>query len=375
MTRHMAVIVAAVVLPSSTIMAQGLSVRTATYFERYTFDSLSFSAVSELTVPVSVSARLGRWGSLTVSGGFVKVSLESRTPGDETQSVSGALDTEARLAVDVLPGRLTLLANGAIPTGIESIESSELSMLAVVSRDIIGFAASDLGTGGYLGTGVAGAVPVGQMALGLAALYRYQLEYRPIAGEESTLRPGADMRFRVGLEGPITQRTYVRTAGIVAVRQKDVINDATMNGIGNRLTGYFSLDQGIGRASTITLYAFDVFRGSPQIEQTAVGAAFLPRGNLFAAGAQSAHRISARTRVVPRLEYRISHSAADTTTSLERTGSSLRVGLDLRQRISPRHNLVLGGSYLTGDVQSLAGVRTDVRMSGYRVALLLEVRR
>jgi hypothetical protein len=374
MIRPVAIVVAAVMAPSFSLSAQQVSVRTASYFERYTFDSLSFSAVSEFTLPVSLSARLGRWGSFTVSGGYVKVDLESRTAGSETQSVSGALDTEARLAVEVLPGRLTLLANGAIPTGIESIESSELSMLAVVSRDIIGFAASDLGTGGYVGTGVAAAVPVGQMALGLAAVYRYQMEYRPIAGEESTLKPGADMRFRAGLEGPVSQRTYLRIAGIAAVRQKDVINNAIANGIGNRLTGYFSLDQGIGRASTLSLYMFDVFRGSPQIEQTAYGAAFLPRGNLLAAGARSAHRLSARTDVVPRLEYRVSHSASDTTTTLERTGSSLRFGLDLRQRISPRHNIVLSGSYLTGDVQSLAGLRTDVSVRGFRVALLLEVR-
>lgn len=213
------------------------------------------------------------------------------------------------------------------------------------------------------------------MALGLAASYRYQLGYKPIAGEEKTLRPGADMRFRLGFEGPLTQRTYLRIAGIVAVRQKDAIDDTVTNGVGSRLTGYVSLNQGIGATSTVNLYVFDVFRGAPQIEKTAIGAAFLPRGNLLTAGVQYVQRVSARTSLVPTLEYRISHSAPDTTTSMERTGSSVRGGLDLRHRINPRYTVVFDGSYLTGDLQSLAGVRTDVRMSGYRIALLLEVRR
>jgi hypothetical protein len=369
----MVVAAAAIATMTQPAAGQGVNVRSAAHFERYTFDSLAYSAVAELTVPVSIHAQLGPWAALTVSGGLVRVNLEAGSPDVEDQTVSGALDTEARLAVNLVPGRLTLLASGAIPTGIRSVTVPELSLLEVVSRDIIGFAASDLGTGGYIGTGMVGAFPVGQMALGLAASYRYPFEYQPIQGMNNTLTPGGEIRVRAGLEGPLGRRTHLRTAGIVAIRQKDAINDSTVNGVGNRLIGYISLNQGIGAVSTVTVYAFDVFRSDPRMEQTAVGAAFLPRGNLFAAGSQLAFRLTARTELSPGVEYRLSHTAADTaTTSLERTGHSWRFGLDLRQRISPHLAVVLNGSYLTGNVQRLAFTQTDVSLKGYRVAAFLE---
>ena len=75
--------------------------------------------------------------------------------------------------------------------------------------------------------------------------------------------------------------------------------DATQNGVGSRLITYLSLNQGLGAAKSFTLYGFDVLRGQPQLEQTAVGAAVLPRGNLLALGARFDLGLAPATTVSP----------------------------------------------------------------------------
>lgn len=356
--------------------AQGVtSVRSAVLYESYDFGSGIFvDKVSELTVPVVVNVELARNIGMTLSGGFASVSLTSAKPDElPNQSLSGPLDTELRFNVNVIPGRLVVLATGAIPTGSKTVAREELAILGVLSSDVIGFSAANLGAGGNFGGGLVGAIPIGRWALGYGSTFRQPMEYQPIRGiADTTLSPGSEFKLRAGLEGPLARRTYLRIAGIYAARQKDKVSGASRNGIGNRLIGYLSVNRGIGgRGSAITLYAFDVFRGDPQIEPTAVGAAVFPRGNLLAAGARLA--IAGRSMTVtPRVEYRISAQAADTSdTTLRRAGLSWRFGVDLRRRLSSRASAVLQLGALTGNVVQSG---SDVGLSGFRVGAHLEYR-
>lgn len=370
--RNLAVF-ALLLLTAPALRAQ-VDVRSAVHFERYSFDELSISSVSQFTLPITATSNLGSWGNLMVTTGLVSVGLQSRGTTSDDERVSGALDTEARLTVNIVPGRFMWLANVGLPTGIQSFTESELSLLTVISRDIIGFTASDLGTGGYVGSGVVGAFPSGQMAVGVAATFQRPFSYQPIKNDPRTLRPGSEFRFRAGLEGPVGPRTYLRAAGILAVRQNDAINDTTVNGVGNRLTGYVSLNQGVGPSSA-TFYLFDVFRGGPQIERTAIGSGLLPRGNLFALGTRWAFRLSEKAELSPNAEYRLSHAAPDTVnTSLQSLGNSFRLGADLRQQLSDRAALVIQGSALTGRVKQFGGLPTDIGMSGFHLAVHVEVR-
>jgi len=198
------------------------------------------------------------------------------------------------------------------------------------------------------------------------------LSYQPVAGLEGELRPGAELRVRAGLEGAVGARTYLRVSGILMRRERDEVNGELANGIGNRYAGYLSLDQGIG-SSTLTLYGFDLFRANPQVEQTVVGAALFPRGNVIGAGAQLAVPLSRRLQIKPRAEYRGSWQELEVeAASLERMGSSLRFGADLRYTPSPYFSMALQGDALTGD---LAGEQQDVGVSGFRFGLQLELRR
>jgi hypothetical protein len=346
----------------------GIRARTAVFFESYTFnDGLAFSKVQEFTVPVGVTVPLGRIADFTLSSGWVNVRLTSALPnqlGD--QSISGLLDTETRLAVNVIPGRLVMFANGTLPTGVQRVEQEELAVLGALSSDLIGFAAANLGTGGNVGGGFAGAIPLGRWALGVGATYRNWLPYEALASTTDKLRPGADFRLRGGLEGPLGRRTYVRVAGIWTHRQKDHFGGDVMNGVGNRIIGYASLNQGLG-AGTLTLYGFDVFRGTPFREETALGAPILPRGNLIATGARYEFRLGRSVTVGPRVEFRLSAQARDITQSkLLLSGESLRFGTDIRFTASRSFAVVLQGGGMSGFVKR---ADTKVGFRGFRLAL------
>jgi hypothetical protein len=359
--------------------AQGRwSSSSAVIYESYDFgQGLIFSRVSELTVPIGLTYRFGQLGNIAVSTGYASVSLKSADPALlADQTLSGFLNTEARLSVNVLPGKVIALITGAVPTGIRSVQLEQLSILGALSSDVVGFAASSLGSGGNVGGGVVGAFPLGRWALGLGATFKQPMSFQPVLGEASQLKPGVEMRVRGGLEGPLARRTYMRAAAIWAGTSKDRIGvagtDSTHNGVGGRLITYLSVNQGLGSSKTFTLYGFDVLRGQPQLEQTAVGAAVLPRGNLFALGARMDVPLGAATVVSPRGEWRSSEAATDATKTapLRQLGVSLRLGVDLRYRVSRAASLVLRGGWTGGHVVQ-AG--QNVSLSGYRAALHLEL--
>lgn len=360
-----------VVLPPD-LAAQRVSGRSAVFFESYRFGpGLAFDQVSELTVPLGLTLRFGSFGDLALSSGYARVGLSSASLQLPDQQISGLLDTEARLSVNLVPGKLVLLVMGAAPTGTQTVQPEELAVLGVIASDVIGFATSTLGTGGNLGGGLAGAVPVGRFAVGFAATVRQPMGYTPVLGQPDELQPGNEIRLRSGFEGPVGRRTYVRVAGIFARTAKDRVAGFPRHGVGNRVIGYASVNQGLGAAS-VTLYGFDVFRSDPQIEQTAIGAALLPRGNVLGAGGRVDLRLGPAMSLAPRAEYRLSAAAPDTAVSgLERLGQSLRVGFDLRRRLTPAAVLVLQGGGVRGHVVQ-AGTR--VNLSGYRAALHLELR-
>lgn len=371
-------ITATVLLAATPLAAQqGPVGRTAVVVEAYSFDAgLDLGDVIQLTVPVGVSIPLHRFVDFSVAGGFTTVHILPSDDSDDL-SVSGALDTELRLSWQAVPGNLIVFVNGAIPTGVDAVDQEDLSVVSILASDLIGFTANTLGAGGNLGFGFAGAVPLGRWAFGLGGTFREPLSYNPVAGQPETLKPGREIRLRGGLEGPLGARSYMRLAGIAAFRAKDEVAEATANGVGNRYMGYLSIDQGVANA-TVTLYLFDVFRSDPRVEETALGAALLPRSNLLATGARFAIPLGASTTFVPRVEFRNSWAAADTAdAALENVGRTFRVGADLRQMVGQHFGLVLQGGALFGSVQQLGGIPTgtDVDVRGFRGGLHFEVYR
>jgi len=368
----------------------GIRAWTAAFGETYGFDGgyvvdtatgYSVERVSEFTVPLGVTVPLGaagRFGEFTVSGGYAYLDVRSADAAHPDQNISTLLDTELRLGWNAIPGRLIVFANGAIPTGTQTVATGELAALALIASDVIGFATSNLGTGGGVGGGFAGAFPLSSSwALGLGGSVRGNFPYTVLEGETDRLDPGTDLRLRGGVEGPLARRSYLRVTLMWAHRAADQFQDQTagpggaLNGIGNRFVGYASLDQGIGN-SVLNLYVFDVFRSDPQLEATAIGAAILPRGNLIGAGARFDWRLNRTMTLVPKFEFRLSSIArSPEETSLQLFGESFRFGADWRYLFAARWSLVVQAEAAFG---FLVQSGEHVGFNGPRAALHLEWR-
>ena len=379
MTRsYLAVTISLLAAASIPVHAQvPVEVRVASFYESYAFDTdvgtLQLKNVAEMSVPVGIDVHLGRFADLAISTGWANVKLASKDVDVlPDQTISGILDTQARLSMNVIPNRLMVLVNGAVPTGVKTVSENELAVLGALSSDVIGFASPQMGSGGNVGGGFAGAIPVGQFALGLGGTYQLPLSYVPVSDRAEELKPGQELRFRAGLEGPLARRTYVRFAGIFAMRSKDEVASDVQNGVGNRIVGYLSLNQGVG-SSTLVLYGFNVFRSDPQIQATATGAAVLPRGNLTAAGMRWTFPLGPGMSVGPRAEFRNSHTAnSETDTALRKAGHSIRAGVDLRKQVNQQFAVVLQAGGISG---SLADPnRTMVGFQGFRVAVHTEIK-
>ena len=373
MYRRVALVFAMSAAVTAAAHAQGydFSVRGAYFAESYTFnDGLAYKSVSEYTAPIGINASIGSRFDLALSTGYVIVRLESAVPEQlPDQRLSGILDTEARLSYHVVPNRVILFGTGVVPTGIKTVAAEELSILGAIASDLIGFTATTLGSGGTVGGGVAGAMPVGKFALGFSGTYTNPLSYVPVTGDSKSLVPGSEFRLRAGLEGPLGRRTYLRTAVIWAARKQDVVGDSTQNGVGNRIIGYVSANHSIG-PGTVTLFAFDVFRGSPTLEAGLVGAAILPRGNLLALGGRYDWRLGSQTTVSPRGEFRISTVAPlEGETKLVLAGQSFRYGVDLRRSFG---GSLIGALQLDGLTGYIVQAGERIGMHGLRASIHAE---
>jgi len=217
-----AVITAAAALLVLTTGAARAQVRTAAraqfVYESYTFDpGLPYAKVTEIAVPVGIDLSIGRRIDVTLSSGYVSLDL---SPDSAYPRVSGMIDTEARIGINIVPGRLIAVITGAVPTGTK-VDSAYSTVLAPIASDVIGFAIPTLGAGGSLGGGLVGAVPVGRFAIGLGATYSYPFSYQPFGDAATELIPGSELRARLGVEGPLARTTYMRFAGVFAVRAQD----------------------------------------------------------------------------------------------------------------------------------------------------------
>lgn len=349
----------------------------AVLFERYSFDAgLPYSEVSELSVPFTFTAPLGRVGSLTLSGGFASLRLTAAESGGMTdQTVSGLVDTEARIVLGIVPDRLHFLVTAVAPTGMKTLEVEEGAMLSVLSSQVIGFSTTTLGSGGRAGTGFVGVLPVGNMAVGLAGTYTQSFAYNPVVGQTAEWKPGGEIRVRAGVEGTVGDGTYLRIAGIFATRQKDQIGGESSGSVGNQAHGYLALNREL-RSSSVTLYASDSYRSAPTIEGTSVGAVRVPKGNLLALGMRAEIPMGRETRLIPLAEYRrLSQAPMDETGSggLQAAGSTLRVGANLSQPLSQNLALIIEGNGLFGQVLGTDGGL--VGANGFRGGLQLAYRR
>jgi hypothetical protein len=347
-------------------------------WESYSFDEgLGYEDLSEFSFPVVVDVLFGERTSLTLSSGFASVSATA-VPGApaEDVSISGILDTEARLTYELLPRTLSLIVSGILPTGVTEIATAQSSALGLIASEVLDLSIVRLGSGGGVGVGFVGAVPVGDLALGLGATFNTSGEFAPVA-EGPDFRPGNEFRIRAGLEGPVARATYLRVAAIYAARGADEIGGVSPGDPGGQFSLYGAVEQGMG-SSTLGGYAFASGRSEPSLGQTPVGLNVLPESRTYAVGTFLSVPIRTTDVLTPRVEYRsnsvVPLSAPDG--DFETLGRGFRVGADYRLTLPGASDVVFHGDYFTGDVGDpvTAGVGDLVGVGGYRLGVRLEWR-
>jgi hypothetical protein len=349
----------------------------ATLWESYSFEQgLGFRRLSELSTPVVVGIKVRERAALVISSGYARVLATAEAPGEDV-SVSGLLDTEARLTLDVVPRRISLVLSGIAPTGITEISGTGAPVLGLVAAEALDFSVVRLGSGGGVGGGVVAAIPVGSFAIGLAATATRGRAFTPLEGGD-VFEPGGDLRVRLGAEGPIGRETYLRVAGILSLRKGDRFGEAPQAEPGPQASVYAAVEQGSDR-SNLTLYVFGSLRSAPRAEQSAVGLAVLPESRTLVIGSRWAIAVRGRDTITPSVEYRVSDAAAlpdgeGGTGDLNRLGQSVRLGAAYRLRASSRASVVLEVSALTGEVRGPQPERGLSGVGGFRGGMRLEWR-
>jgi hypothetical protein len=330
-------------------------------FESYRFATgLAFDRVTEMVIPISVVQRVGSRLVVDVATAFARASV--RTVGGDIDA-SGLVDTDVRAAVTVVPGRLIATLVATLPTGLGTVSDTTLPLYGATATDLFGFTVPQLGGGGGLTGGFAGAFPLGRdWAVGVGASVRYGAAYVPVEGG-GELSPGGEGRVRVGIEGPLRGGAYARATLVYSHSAEDDVEGAPPTVIGDRVLVSASLNLPLGRG-IVSLYGWDMRRFHPGSAGTRV-----PAGNLLALGARLDRPLSPRVSLGANVEVRHELSGDD---SLATLGWLARPGLDLRVRLGGDAALVTSASYAFGQVRD-EGVAVAVH--GPRVGLGLEWQR
>ncbi|PYP07974.1 MAG: hypothetical protein DMD59_13585, partial [Gemmatimonadetes bacterium] len=135
--------------------------RTGATFESYSFGSgLAFTRISEFTIPVTVTQRLGDRIVLDVGTAFVSASV--RPVGNNgTIDHSGLVDTDLRATIAVVPGKLVFNLIGTIPTGATTVPDTTIPLFGATATDLLGFTTPSFGSGGGMSAGFASAFKMG----------------------------------------------------------------------------------------------------------------------------------------------------------------------------------------------------------------------
>jgi hypothetical protein len=368
------IVVVLVLFGSAASLAAQTDVRVSVSgsVESYAFDpGFEFSRVSQFAVPVGIQAKFGEAADLTVSTGYLHVALTSRdTQALPDQDLRGALDTEIRLGWHVVPRRVIAFVTGVLPTGTQTVTEDQLTILGALASDVIGFRVPIPGSGGGAGGGFGAAFPLSaSWSAGIGGSVRVPFAYQPLSSVADEIKPGTDVRVRIGVEGSLARRTYLRVASMFARQGEYKVADTGRSAVGNRIMGHLSLNQGIGTGA-LTVYAFDVFRSSAEV----VGASVLPRGNLLGAGARYELPLGARITAIPRAEFRFSDQATPEDDALRRAGTSMRFGADVNFDVNGPLRIVVQGDGLFGSLRPDATAGELADLSGWRAGVFLEWR-
>ena len=354
-----------VIAPHRAVAQAGTIVaRAGAFFESYSFGTgLAFRRISEFTIPISVTQRVGDRLVIDLGTAFARASADV---GGTTVNHSGLVDTDLRATIGVIPGRLVFNLVGTIPTGATAVPDTTIPLFGATATDLLGFTTPSFGSGGGVSAGFASAFKMGSdWAIGAGASYRYGASYRPLK-VGGTLTPGGDVRARLGIEGPFGGNKYFRGALVYSMTGANDIGAGRQSTIGDRILAYGAASLPLGR-SNLSIYGWEMRRLRARNFDVS-GTLPVARGNVLALGARLERPVSPTATLVPLIEFR--HELTGPGPKMELLGYLFRTGTDLRYRLSNQATGVLQAQFAFGALQSPAHQRVSIL--GPRIGVLIE---
>jgi hypothetical protein len=291
---------------------------------------LGYSSLKEFAVPVGFSVPVGP--RLALDAGTYYVSAQ-RTDASGAQTISGLTDVIVRGAYQVKPDVAVFTFAVSLPTGQKTLSGEQRQIASAMSTDLVPFPVTNLGTGFSVTTGLAWATPVGPWALGLAGSFRYNASYLPSSDtlqDTVSLRPGAEMRFRIGADRIVGQGRLS-----FGLTYSSFANDefgSQSQSPGTRLIPQFSWSTPLGINNSLVVYGWDVYRNVDENASVNQGV----KQNTVALGAMASLRSGARNSLRPQFEVRKGWQGPG---GLHNAGTL--VGLALRYQMAAGERLTL----------------------------------
>jgi len=313
----------------------GTTVRSGPIYEGYSIGAgLAFDRISELTVPIAVSQRLGSRLIVDLATAYADASVHAAN--GSTYRLAGLVDTDIRAALALVPGRLIFTVVGTLPTGQQTVPDSTLPLFGALATDVLDFTTPSFGSGG------------------------------------GDLKPGNEGRARLGIEGPLGGGKYLRVAVVYTASQHNeysgggpATSDTSVTG--DRALVYGSLSAPLGRGS-LSVYGFEMARLRPRAFNTTYASAIqVPRGNVLALGVRLDRPLSPRATLSPCVEFR--HELTDQGAGLALLGYVVRPGVNLRYRLSRAAAVVWQGQLAFGAVENQG---SSSSLLGRRLGVVLE---
>lgn len=353
-------------VPSLAVAQAGTTAaRSGVVFESYSFgDGLAFTRISELTIPIAVTQRIGSRFAFDVGTAFASATVQEAN--GSTIDHSGLIDTDLRATVSVIPGRLIFNLVGTVPTGATQVPDTTIPLFGATATDLLGFTTPGFGSGGGISAGFASAFKVGNSwAVGTGASYHYGASYTPVAGG-TEMAPGGEVRGRLGIEGPFGGGKYFRGAVVYTTTAANDIGAGGQSTIGDRVLAYAALNAPLGNAQ-LQLYGWEMRRlRARDFDQP--GTIAMPPGNVLALGARMERPLGPRATLSPLLEFRHELTGA-TGGQMTLLGYLFRTGADVRYRLSDRMTGVMQAQVAFGKLQDEG---TSVSLFGPRLGAFIE---
>lgn len=333
---------------------------TGAEYRTLSFDAgLGTKSVSEMVVPIGLIIPLS--SRVTVDVGTRLARAERTDEADSSGTITGLTDLQARAVYQLLPDVALVTVSANLPTGKTKLTSEELAVAGAIASDLLPFPVSNFGSGASVTTGLAVAVPVAGWALGLAGSYRMSGSYTPLAGVDSSYKPGAEVRFRAGVDRVVGQGR-LSLGFTYSTFSTDEFGGSGVLRPGKRYIGQAAVSLPVGNMG-LSFYAWDLYRAAGTVP---VNGLTTQKQNLMTFGAGAAIQMG-RNVLRPSVEYRI-FGEAEADTSLVRAGTLLSLGARYQMAAGETVSLIPSVRFDTGSIPN-GGV--DVGYRGFSIGLAL----